>query len=530
MTGRRLGAALLLLVVGVGAPPLLQAQSGSRGSRYLSLDHPLYEAVGHLVHRGLLPDLDPLSQPYRRLDIAAGLRSLEEADHSKPVVGWVRLLREALAPELARLAGEEGASFGFQAGVGGTFSTSRRRDPLLPFREDASVTGWPDYDIGGWGESGVFAGEMRLQHDLWYEEGGAGDPDGRDPGGIVILNRTDNAYATARYALGTLFVGRTRRNWAPLGATGLMLSDVPTTYPQVAFDVAISPLKLEFLVGELDMRPGVYDVEWKRWFVANRITYRRPDLALSIGEARVVATRGNGPGLRNLNPFELYFFDQETFDANGQPNDFSPNTNLNGEFWIRRGGAVFFGEAMLDDIDVAPEEGQDPEPMSYALALGARFTSLFPGAELGAEYRRVSAFAYRSLPMDSWSYFDRGLGDAFSDYDRLTLSASLWPGPGGLRLTPAFQYQRKGEGDLRLPVPEDDGVYRAQPALFLGTVEKTARFALRGHFQPVPWFFLEWDGGANLVRNADHVEGAKKTEFSGVARLGIRLERSLGGG
>ena len=215
--------------------------------------------------------------------------------------------------------------------------------------------------------------------------------------------------------------------------------------------------------------------------------------------------------------------------GDGSTLDFSANTNLNGEFWIRRGGAVFFGEAMLDDIDVAPEEGQDREPMSYALSLGTRITSLIAGAELGLEYRRVSAFAYRSLPMDTWSYFDRGLGDAFSDYERITVSASVWPGLGGLRVTPAFQYQRKGEGDLRLPIPEDDAVYRAQPSIFLGTVERTLRFALHGHFQPVTWFFLEWDAGANMVRNVDHVEGAKKTEFSGVARLGLRLEQPLGG-
>lgn len=534
MTGCRLRAALLLLVLGTGAPSPLEAQSepqsGPQGSRYLSLDHPAYEAVGGLVDRGLLPDLDPLSQPYRRLDIAVGLHSLDVSGFSEPVTSWVRLLREVVEPELARLDGEKTSAFGVQVGAGGTFSSSRRLDPLLPFREEAEATGWLNYDIGGWAESSWFAGEMRLQHDLWYEEGSAGDPDGSDPGGIVVFNRTDNAYVTARYPLGTLFVGRTRRNWAPLGTTGLMLSDVPTTFPQIAFDVAISPLKLEFVVGELDMQPGVYDVEWKRWLVANRITFRRPDLALSVGEARVVSTRRNGLALRNLNPFELYFFDQETLDANGQPDDFSVNTNLNGEFWIRREGAVFFGEAMLDDIDVAPEEGQDREPMSYALSLGARITSLIPGAELGMEYRRVSAFAYRSLPMDTWSYFDRGLGDAFSDYERVTLSASIWPGLAGLRVTPAVQYQRKGEGDLRLPVPEDDAVYRAQPSIFLGTVERTLRFSLQGHFQPVTWFFVEWDAGANVVQNAEHVAGEKKTEFSGVARLGFRLEQPLGGG
>jgi len=163
--------------------------------------------------------------------------------------------------------------------------------------------------------------------------------------------------------------------------------------------------------------------------------------------------------------------------------------------------------------------------LTYAFSAGVRLTSMAPSLELAAEYRQVSAFAYRSpAGVDTWSYFDRGLGDNFSDYDRLTLSASLFPRVPGLRLSPTLQIQRKGEGDFRDPVPTPDAAHRASPHLFLGTRETTLRIGLSGRYQPSRWVFVDWDAGANLVTDAEHVAGDDLTEFSGVARLGFTFE------
>lgn len=520
----------LLGVLVAGSLPELHGQSGPTGSRYLSLDNPAYEAVTQLRERGYLDGLDPLVQPYRRLDIARGLLDLHEDDLPRHLAFSVRFLREELEREIRKLSGEDVEKLGVRVGLGGRASSSRRLEPLLPLRGEDSFYGWPDYSVGGWGEAGRFAVDVRLHHDLWLESGADGDPDGRDPGGIVAFHRTDNAYLAAEYSLGTLFVGRMRRNWAPLGTTGLMVSSNPSTYPQLGMDLSIGPLRVDFMVGELDALSGLRDTYWKRWIVANHISYSRKDLVLSVGEARVFSTTRGGLSLSNLNPVELYFFDQEPLDEEGQPYDFSQNAVLNAQFWARHGSAVFFGEALLDDIDVTPEEGQDREPMSYALSLGARFHSLLPGGDLELQYRRVAAFTYRTLPMDGWTYLDRGLGDPFSDFDRITIKSSFFPGIPGLRLSPGFHYQRKGEGDYRLPTPESDEEYRAEPHIFLGTMEKTARVMLQGHYQPNRNFFLEWDAGANFVTDVDHQPGESLTEFAGLLRLGVFFGRLFEGG
>jgi hypothetical protein len=48
-------------------------------------------------------------------------------------------------------------------------------------------------------------------------------------------------------------------------------------------------------------------------------------------------------------------------------------------------------------------------------------------------------------------HLDRGLGDPWSDYDRLTLRADMYPDVGGLRISPVLQFQRKGERCWRSP-------------------------------------------------------------------------------
>ena len=118
-------------------------------------------------------------------------------------------------------------------------------------------------------------------------------------------------------------------------------------------------------------------------------------------------------------------------------------------------------------------------------------------------------------------HLDRGLGDPWSDYDRLTVRADLYPSVRGLRVSPVVQFQRKGEGDYRLP-------FQARrtdiPGIFIGVVETTKRVAVQGRYQPRSEFFLEWDLGRSFVSNAGHVDGLSEGRFSFSVRLGLTLE------
>ncbi|MBI2403993.1 MAG: hypothetical protein HYV20_14900, partial [Gemmatimonadetes bacterium] len=263
--------------------------------------------------------------------------------------------------------------------------------------------------------------------------------------------------------------------------------------------------------------------------------------------------------LRFLNPFELLVIDQ---------NDLPPqNLMLNAQVRLRRGGVVLLADALLDDIDLNPTTPQ-AEPPQYGFTVGVRYAgrsalesavgrargstgpaprqgavpndpahraprtsdpapraprTLPSWIEFGAEYQQVGAWTYRTPNFtDRYSYFNRGLGANYSDYDRLTVWADLYPPIPGLRLSPVALLQRQGEGNFRDSIP--GGYYWGRPALFWGVKETTLRVGVRGRYQPIRELWIGWDLGPDFTRNRGHVTGLNRTSFEAVAEIGARLE------
>ena len=527
---------MLLLGPVLWAPPCASAQDpGRMGSRILSLDSWTYDAIERLRSRGYLPRLNPLAQPYRRIDVAAELISVDADSLQGPVAGWVRMLRRELAAEFRRLSEEEeedsgdddgaaGQRLGFQFLLGATASDSRRRDPLMPYRtpenEGLDDRAWWSWAGGLWLETHNVAAESRLHWDTWYKEL-HGDPDGQNPGGFKALGRTDNAYLTLAYPWGNIWVGRFKRNWGPIGQTGMMIGDNATPYPQIGLDLGRGALSFRFMAGELESVDGR-----QRYIVGNRLDYRRGNFWASVGEAALYS--GESAVLRLFNPLELIFFDH---NANNDRTEISGNVMFNGMFWARAGQATLYGEFVLDDFDLNPRTGQEDrpiEPTSFQLSLGGRYLGVSDRLEFGFDYRRVSALSYRTgVLTEIWAHLDRGLGDPWSDYDRLTLRADVYPSVEGLRISPVLQFQRAGEGDYHIPFPPQDE-FLALPGFLIGVKETTKRVALQGRYQPRSEVFLEWDLGRSFVSNADHVDSSSEGRFSVLMRLGLTFEFPLG--
>jgi len=505
-----------LLVTGVRDAP---AQS-ALGSRYLPLDHWAYEYIQPLLTRGFLPGLNPLVQPYRRLDVARALSRVDPDTLRQPLAGWVRLLKREFASELSRQSGEQRTSAGLEAIAGARGSSSRRLDPARPV---GTANAWPWYRGGGWVEAGPLAAELRVYGDLYFRD----DPDGNDPGFDPRLRRggkSDNAYGSVALPFGELVVGHVARNWGPISSPGLMVSGVPTPYPQLAVELVAGRFALRSFAAELDTVGTA-----RRQMAAHRLDYTAKDLVLSLGEATVYLNPALQ--LRFLNPFELL-----VMDANDRPQQ---NLMLDAQLWLRRGGLVVYADALLDDIDISPTT-PEPEPPQYGFTLSARYAGrgersgaggsaargaplvLPPWIELGAEYQQVGAWTYRTPNFaDRYSYFNRGLGANYSDYDRLTLWADLYPPVPGLRISPTALLQRQGEGNFRDSIP--GGYYWGRPALFWGVKETTLRLGLRGRYQPIRELWINWDLGPNFTRNRAHVTGVNRTSFEAVGEIGVRL-------
>ena len=531
---------VVLLGHALWAPLGASAQDPGRiGSRILSLDSWTYEAIERLRSRGYLPGLNPLAQPYRRIDVAIELVGVDADTLQEPTAGWVRMLRRELAPEFRHLSEEEEEEeeedddddddaarqrVGLQFLLGATGSDSRRRDPLMPHRtsdnEGYRDRAWWSWAGGLWLETHNVAAESRLHWDTWYKEV-HGDPDGQNPGGFQAFGRTDNAYLTLAYPWGNIWVGRFKRNWGPIGQTGMMIGDNATPYPQIGLDLGRGSLTFRFIAGELESVNGR-----QRYIVGNRLDYRRGNFWASVGESALYS--GESAVLRLFNPLEFIFFDHSsTYD----PQAISGNMMFNAMFWSRVGQGTLYGEFVLDDFDLDPRTGAVDRPIeatSYQVSLGARYLGISDRLELGFDYRRVSAWSYRSgVLTEIWMYLDRGIADPWSDYDRLTLRADWYPSVEGLRISPVLQFQRKGEGDYRIPFPSRDEQL-ALPGIFHGVLETTKRVALQGRYQPRSEVFLEWDLGRSFISNAGHVDGSSEGRFSFLTRIGLTFEVPLG--
>ena len=425
---------VVLFAVGVAIPRLVvaQADSSERASRYLPVGHWAYEPIEYLRSRGFLANLNPLVQPYTRLQVARGLSEIDSDILAVPTAHWARLLRDELQRELDLLAGREVRGWGVRMTVGARTSTSQRLDVLRPIGAEGF---WPRYTAGVWVESGPLAIETRLQGDLYLFD----DPDGLDPE-QRLGGRTDNAYVAVQLPFGQVMIGRLRRNWSALGTRSLMVSNNPFPYPQVGFTVNLDRFSLRAFTGELDTVTdtvaGAVETEtpYKRYIAAQRVDYSTERFGVSLGQAILYASRTGGPLLRFLNPVELL-----AFLSDDQPRDVVVNLVLQAQVWYQADGLVLFAEALLDDIDIDPEDANNPQnpvraPARYAVAFGGRLNGLADWLEVGASYERVSAFAYRTFEpaVDRYSFLRRGLGANFSDYDRLPTRRrpADRPGPG----------------------------------------------------------------------------------------------------
>lgn len=499
------------VLVAVCVGPARAAQEGSHASRYLPIDHWAYYYIDRLQARGFLSDLDPLVRPYRRAEVADGLRSVTTRRLRDPERRWMELLREEFGAEMFRERGR-GRADDFRIGAdlvaGARGANQDRFDPLRPVGDGAV---WPNGEVGVWLEAGPAVAVSRVRSDAWFPD----DPDGEDVGRRLEA-RSQEAYVALQLPVVSFTVGRLARNWGPPGAPGLMISPEPATYAQLGFDLEAGPIRWHSLLAELDtLGPA------RRWLAAHRVDLRpSPDFALSFGESILQAGPGVGLSPRFLNPLSFFFFDHDN-----QPNDFVMNLMLDFQVWFRKPGFVLYAEGLIDDIDVNPPEGaESTEPSQYALRAGLRLPGLSRGLDLSLSYTLASAFVYRTLRnIDDYRFLGRGLGDNFADFDRVEARLDLHTGTAGLTLSPILALQREGEGDIRAPIDLTRAEWRRQPSLFLGTKEKTFRAGLAGRLQPGRALWLTWDLGVNFVSDADHVEGRDETEFAGVGELTLRL-------
>lgn len=483
--------ALLLTILTV-MPVALAAQEASP---YVPLSHWAMPYIEHLISARVIVDPTPLTRPLKERDVATALAAADTTHLGESVRSTIRRLLHEFEPTAPT------PYYRVEAELGAAAATHALRDPLAlgrgipPSAIDERAFGNVGLDLKFLFGPAVAVShavvDTRLEHDPdWYAQ-------------WDNSTRFAEAYVSGQWRLGEVFFGILDRNWGPSGVQGVLLSDNPYSMDHLGVTVGGKRFQLQTIATQLNTLTDSTGAIVNRHIVESRLwIHPRGRWTLALWQGAV--TSGTGRTLEPwfLNPVSLMVFR----GSNG--------TNANvfvGVDVERRAAVTFFGQFMVDDIQVSRKVPTDLKPLSHALTMGAKGGLARGTASWIFFYTQVGNITYRNeddlqVPL----YFGLGTGRNFADYDQATAKLNVILGPT-LALEPEATLLRQGEGDPRLPHPLPPQ-YPSTPVLFQGVIERTARLALGGSWHR-DGLSITGNGGVHLIDNVGHVTGATKTQW-----------------
>jgi hypothetical protein len=484
---------------------------------YVPVDDPAYAFVDALLVRGALPTLSTLERPYTARQIREAMAASRTDAGGKAIGAWRRALDRALR-RFERPAGDSSRAWlQATAGVALTGQSSARRELMLA---DATSGAYPALFSRGQVGTGPIVGSWRATADrrLWL------DPDFTGSKKRYLSGRMDDAYLSAQWRYGELFLGRQGRNWGPPPLVGLQLGQYAYSYDHLYGTIGPRALRLSTLLARLDddgegptpFSPALV----QRYLAIHRLAARRGGLEVALSEAVVYGGPGRGFELAYANPLNVFMLSQYN---EGKTSNVSYGLDV--AYRTGRRG-TYSGQFMYDDFQIDDCEPGCEEPPAYALSVVAEGVPLVGPHRAFASYTRVSNLAYRTpQPFESYRAFDVGIGRAFSDYDEARVGIDVAVVPGATSRVYGA-YRRQGEGDYRLPYPTPEQ-YASTPELLQGVPMYVARLAVEGGIQPSPSLSLTADLGINQWSNENHLRGASRNRVEGRLRVAFEPPRLL---
>jgi len=246
-----------------------------------------------------------------------------------------------------------------------------------------------------------------------------------------------------------------------------------------------------------------------RYFAGHRFDFHfNPRLRVGLFETVVFGGPGRQLDLFYLNP--LIFFHGSQLNEN--TND---NTMVGFDFTFKpRAGYKFYGQLLVDDIQLDDKEQSDREPDEIAFLLGAQTAGVLVPVDIRLEYTRVANRTFNQvLPRNRYTVNDELIGAASgNDYDLSQLVFSRWLNDNA-HADLDISYCRRGEGrvtaDWDEPWLEIEGDYSEK--FPTGTVEKTFRAALAFKGFVKKMFYVDITAGIDRIDNYGHIDGEDKT-------------------
>src|SRR5258708_5645461 len=481
--------------------------AAQQASAYLPIPHWATPYLEHLIARGVMADPTPLTRPWREGDV---LKALAEADTTQ-LSGSERAVVRRITTELTG-NGERGTGNGGAGRVGGSVGVANAghapRDPLR-------AAGVGHTTANGGLDLTFYWGSIVAVTHPYFDTRLRYDPDYAGKKDRSIAGRNAEAYVSGQWRYGEVFFGSLDRNWGPSALDGLLISPEPYSYAHLGVTIGTPRLHIEALLTQLDDLLDTTGAPNHRYLTAHRLIMR-PSGVTTIGlwEGNEIA----GPG-RQFEPSFANILDLGLLAQYDQ--GVSSNAQLGFDVDTRVHRTHLFTQFLLDDIKIDRGGAGNQKPPLLGFTMGAqRGVGLMSWT---AFYTVVTNLTYRTPdPTETVMRRGVGLGRNFSDYDQLSLKASLVAGPGVL-VSPEITVLRQGEGDFRKPFPPV-AAYDTTPTPLDRVVERPVRLAPALHWRAAPWQ-LHADGGVHLIHNYQHVTGATKTKFVGSIGLTFYFRR-----
>jgi hypothetical protein len=483
---------------------------------YLPINSWATPYVEHLIRSGVLRELDPLTRPLKRADVARAVAKVDTTDLAEAVKSTLRLLAWELEerPDTVR--------WKVEANVAVQGASDPGRWTVRPEREKTGVyyqgglTGSLEFPHVGIVTSPYF--DTRLRRDTQftgYKQ-------------RFIAGDNAEAYAIGSWKYLEVFFGIEPRNWGTPEVEGLLLSPSPYPYDHLMIRLGPRRLRVEVIATQLENLPIPGSATFaKRYLTLHRLTAAPSDrFSVSVSEGALYADTG-GPA-RSFEPWYLNFTNLwllPEFNNAGYVKDlvaldatFLAGTSL------RLGGQLLASDIRVDKPTATSPEA--PEQLGYTLS--ASGSALRSAGSWVAFYTRDDNLVYRTMKGTQFQYSLRGvgLGRDHVDYDQLTAQAHALSFPGallGLELT----YIRQGQGAIGSPFPPK-ALWGDSVRFLTGVVERTFRVAGQVNWSPVPGINLSADLGRHFVRNANNVQGERDDRW--VWRVRAEIRRRLTGG
>lgn len=409
---RAAGVVLALLLILPGGAAVGQSAAGP----YLPLDSWEHDVVERLRARGLLPGLSAITRPYRAGEVRRALASVDRSRLSPLERKWMERLDSALAVP------DPGAGLRWRLGIAPEVQagTSISRERFFPWGKGGR---WLALEA-----EGVLAADALVLHVVPRFDRRPAEDD-RYGGNKIWWGtrgtyREKTAYVLAAGEYASFFAGRIARNWGPDAGQSLVLGKLSYPYDHVAWGLALGPVRVTQLLGELDEIGG-----FKRHLIANRLEAELGGrLSLAVTRSYVRATE---------KAFELGALTRFRGD--------SANTYTAVDVLWRAGERTEFFLQALED------RPRRDSASSGAIEVGIRDAGRWNPVDLELTYTLVGSRTYRpyNRPQDSYLFWYTGLGLDRSDFERWTLRATVHP-HADARLVLLAEHLRQGAGDPRL--------------------------------------------------------------------------------